>query len=262
MWTNENRPKYNRDHLRYPSDLTDDEWAHVEPLIPPAKPGGGKRRTEMRAVMNGVMYILSTGCQWRYLPKDFPPRSTVHNYFVWWQCDRVLDRIHHALYVECRERAEREASPTAAIIDSQSVKSAEKGGLASIRTDSMPASRSRARSGMFSSIRWVCCCTPSSMPPTSRIAMAASCCSPRCSVNFHSSRSYSPTAPIKDRFLPMRSPKSCPVLKPKSSNDPTTPRDSCRYPSVGSSNARSPGSTVAVASPRIGKISTATPSHS
>jgi hypothetical protein len=58
MWTNENRPKYNRDHLRYPSDLTDDEWAHVEPLIPPAKPGGGKRRTDMRAVMNGVMYIL------------------------------------------------------------------------------------------------------------------------------------------------------------------------------------------------------------
>ena len=99
MWTLENRAKYNRDHLRYPSDLTDDEWARVEPLIPPAKPGGGKRRTEMRAVMNGVMYILSTGCQWRYLPKDFPPRSTVHNYFVWWQCDRVLDRIHHALYV-------------------------------------------------------------------------------------------------------------------------------------------------------------------
>ena len=107
MWTHENRPKYNRDHLRYPSDLTDDEWAHVELLIPPAKPGGGKRRTDMRAVMNGVMYILSTGCQWRYLPKDFPPHSTVHHYFVWWQCDGVLDRIHHALYVECREKAER-----------------------------------------------------------------------------------------------------------------------------------------------------------
>ena len=102
MWTHENRPKYNRDHLRYPSDLTDDEWAYVEPLIPPAKPGGGKRRTDMRAVMNGVMYILSTGCQWRYLPKDFPPRSTVHNYCVWWQCDRVLDRIHHVSYVEPR----------------------------------------------------------------------------------------------------------------------------------------------------------------
>jgi transposase len=63
MWTLENRPKYNRDHLRYPSDLTDDEWACIEPLIPPAKPGGGKRRTDMRAVMNGVMYLLSTGCQ-------------------------------------------------------------------------------------------------------------------------------------------------------------------------------------------------------
>jgi transposase len=76
--------------------------------------------------MNGVMYILSTGCQWRYLPKDFPPRSTVHNYFVWWHCDGTLDRIHHALYAECREKADREASPTACIIDSQSVKSAEK----------------------------------------------------------------------------------------------------------------------------------------
>src|SRR5713226_97472 len=98
MWTLENRPKYNRDHLRYPSDLTDDEWAYVAPLIPPPKSGGGKRRTDMRAVMNGVMYILSTGCQWRYLPKDFPPRSTVHNYFIWWQCDGVLDRIRWQLW--------------------------------------------------------------------------------------------------------------------------------------------------------------------
>src|SRR6202165_3550047 len=65
MWTLENRPRYNRDHLRYPSDLTDDEWAYVKPLIPPAKPGGGKRPTDMRAVMDGVIYILSTGCQWR-----------------------------------------------------------------------------------------------------------------------------------------------------------------------------------------------------
>jgi transposase len=149
MWTLENRPKYNRDHLRYPSDLTDDEWACVAPLIPPPKPGGGKRRTDMRAVMNAVMYILSTGCQWRYLPKDFPPYSTVHHYFIWWHCDGVLDRIHYALYVACRERAEREASPTAAIIDSQSVKSAEKGGPTSIRMAMMRAKRSRARSVIF-----------------------------------------------------------------------------------------------------------------
>ena len=70
MWTADNRPRYNRDKLRYPSDLTDAEWAHIEPLIPPGKPGGGKRRVAIREVINGVMYILSTGCQWRALPKD------------------------------------------------------------------------------------------------------------------------------------------------------------------------------------------------
>ena len=123
-----------------PSDLTDAEWAHIEPLIPPGKPGGGKRRVAIREVINGVMYILSTGCQWRALPKDLPPRSTVHDYLGLWNWDGTLDRIHHALYLKCREKAAREASPTACIIDSQSVKSAEKGGLASTATASMPAS--------------------------------------------------------------------------------------------------------------------------
>jgi transposase len=75
MWTEKNRSRYNRDHLRYPSDVTDEEWELIAPLIPSAKRGGGKRRVDMRAVMNGVMYVLSTGCQWRYIPKDLPPRS-------------------------------------------------------------------------------------------------------------------------------------------------------------------------------------------
>ena len=140
MWTDQNRAKYNRDHLRYPSDLTDDEWAYIEPLIPPAKTGGGKRRTDMRAAVDGIMYILSTGCQWRYIPKDFPPRSTLFDFFTWWHRDGTLNRIHDALYAKCREKVEREASPTAAIIDSQSVTSAEKGGPVSIRTGSMRAS--------------------------------------------------------------------------------------------------------------------------
>jgi transposase len=150
MWTAQNRRRYDRSQLRYPSDLTDDEWAHIAPLIPPAKSGGNKRSVDVREVMNAIMYILSTGCQWRAIPKDLPPRSTVHNYFIWWQCDGVLDRIHDALYVECRKKAERDASPTAAIIDSQSVKSAEKGGPASIRMAMMRAKRSRARSVIFS----------------------------------------------------------------------------------------------------------------
>jgi transposase len=70
MWTSENRPKYNRDKLRYPSDLTDDEWSHIEPIIPPAKRGGRKRSVEPREIVNGLMYALSTGCQWRYVPKE------------------------------------------------------------------------------------------------------------------------------------------------------------------------------------------------
>ena len=126
MWTTKNRAKYNRDCLRYPSDVTDEEWAYVAPLIPKAKSGGRKREVIIREVFNGVMYVLSTGCQWRYIPKDLPPKSTVYRYFCDWSYDGVLDRIHHTLYVACREKLEREASPTAAIIDSQSVKSAEK----------------------------------------------------------------------------------------------------------------------------------------
>ena len=134
-------------------DLTDAEWALIELHIPPAKPGGNKRTVNLREIANGLMYILSTGCQWRAIPKDLPPRSTLHDYFDLWSWDGTLDSIHHALYVECRERAPREASPTAAIIDSQSVKSAEKGGLVSTRMATMRARRSRARSGIFSSTR-------------------------------------------------------------------------------------------------------------
>ena len=139
MWTSENRPKYNRDMLRYPSDLTDDEWSHIEPLVPPAKRGGRKRSVEVREIVNGLMYVLSTGCQWRYVPKDLPPKSTLFDYFDLWNWDGTLDRIHHALYVKCRETIDREASPTACVIDSQSVKSAEKGGAASIRAATMRA---------------------------------------------------------------------------------------------------------------------------
>jgi transposase len=143
MWTAKNRGRYDRSKLRYPSDLTDDEWAHVEPLIPPAKGGGNKRHVDVREVMNGIMYILSTGCQWRAVPKDLPPRSTLFDYLDLWSYDGTLDRIHHALYMECREQAEREASPTAAIIDSQSVKSAEKDAMGRAARTMAPSSLQR-----------------------------------------------------------------------------------------------------------------------
>ena len=151
MWTTENRARYNRSKLRYPSDLTDEEWAHVAALIPPARRGGNKRTVDVREVVDGLMDVLSTGCQWRAIPKDLPPRSTVYDYFELWDYDGTLERIHHALYVKCRERASREASPTAAIIDSQSVKSAEKGGPRSTPTVTMRARRSKARNATSSS---------------------------------------------------------------------------------------------------------------
>lgn len=150
MWTKENRGRYDRGKLRYPSDLTDEEWALIACEIPGAKRGGNKRTVDIREVVNGLMYILSTGCQWRAIPKDLPPRGTVHGYFELWNYDGTLDRIHHVLFVKCRELTAREASPTAAIIDSQSVKSAEKGGPRSTRTAMTRAKRSRARSAISS----------------------------------------------------------------------------------------------------------------
>ena len=128
MWTSENRTRYERDKLRYPSDLTDEEWSPIEPLIPPAKHGGRHRKVDPREIVNGLMYVLSTGCQWRYVPKDLPPKSTLHDYLGLWNWDGTLGKMHYALYVKCREQMGRDASPTACVIDSQSIKSAEKGG--------------------------------------------------------------------------------------------------------------------------------------
>ena len=153
MWTTENRCRYDRRGLRYPSDVTDAEWALIAGMIPPAKRGGNVRTVNLREVVNGLLYVLGTGCQWRAIPKDLPPRSTLHGYFMRWEWDGTLNRIHHALYVLCREQAGREASPTAAIIDSQSVKGAEKGGLRSTHMATTGPRRSRARSATFLSTR-------------------------------------------------------------------------------------------------------------
>jgi transposase len=127
MWTPENRPRYNRDKLRYPSDLTIEEWGHLEHLIPPAKRGGRRREVDEREVLNGLLYVLSTGCQWRYVPGDLPPRSTLFDNFRRWEYDGTLLKIHFELYQKCRGLVDRQASPTACVVDSQSVKSAALG---------------------------------------------------------------------------------------------------------------------------------------
>jgi transposase len=128
MWTKEHRKTYAQAGDRMPSNLTDAQWARLEPLIPPAKSGGRPRKTNMREAVNAILYLLRAGCPWRYLPRDrFPPRSTVYNIFRGFQRDGVWDALWRELYMELREKRGREASPTAGVIDSQSVKSAEKG---------------------------------------------------------------------------------------------------------------------------------------
>ena len=127
MWTKEQRAIYWRDEDRYPSNLTDAEWERLKPLIPEALPGGRPRKTDMRAAMNAIFYLLRTGCPWRYLPRDeFPPRSTVYNIFRKFQKDGVWEAIWEELHMTLREQLGREASPTAAVIDSQTLKAAEK----------------------------------------------------------------------------------------------------------------------------------------
>ncbi len=153
MWTPEHRRATSQRGLRYPSDLTDAEWALVAPMIPPAKRGGRPRDVNVREVLNGIFYVLSTGCQWNAVPKDLPPKSTLYDYFDLWDYDGTLERLHYALYVATREHAGRAASPTAAIIDAQSAKGAQKGGRRSIPRAMTRARRSRVASGIFWSTR-------------------------------------------------------------------------------------------------------------
>ena len=153
MWTAEHRRAADRRGLRYPSDLTDAEWALVAPMIPPAKHGGRKRSVDVREVLNGIFYVLSTDCQWNALPKDLPPKSTVYDYFDLWDWDGTLERIHYELYIAIRDQEGREASPSAAVIDSQSAKAAQKGGHRSMTKASMRARRSRVASATSWSTR-------------------------------------------------------------------------------------------------------------
>ena len=128
MWTETTRRQYRRDDLRYASDMTDAEWALIEPHLPSAKRLGCPRFVPLRAVVEALLYLLRTATPWRLLPRDFPNRSTVQRYFYAWQAAGVWQTINFLLLQQARERAGREASPSAGVIDSQSVKTTESGG--------------------------------------------------------------------------------------------------------------------------------------
>jgi transposase len=115
---------------RYPTDLTDRQWRRLEPHVPPPKPGGRPRSADMREVVNAILYVLRNGIVWRALPHDFPPWKTVYHYFRRWRLDGTWDAIHAALREEVRSADGREATPSGAVLDSQSVKTTEKGGRA------------------------------------------------------------------------------------------------------------------------------------
>jgi transposase len=126
----------------YPSDLTDKEWALFEPLLPVSWKNGRPPRHEMREIINAIRYFLRTGCQWRYLPGEFPPWKTVYWWWNKWSKEGVWEQIHDHLAGKLRQKQGRDASPTAAIIDSQSVKASQKGAV--VRSDTTPERRSKA----------------------------------------------------------------------------------------------------------------------
>jgi len=129
VWTAITRGDYERRHGRYASDMTDREWALVEPFLPARRRNGRPRTTDLRTVVDALLYMATTGCQWRMLPKDFPPPSTVQRYFYAWSQSGLLRVINHHLVVAARELEGKEASPSAGVIDSQSVKTTESGGI-------------------------------------------------------------------------------------------------------------------------------------
>jgi putative transposase len=172
MWTAESRALVG--DFGAGQALSDEQFALLEPMIPPARPGGRPRTTDMRRLLDGLFHLVRAGCQWRHLPPPpaFPPWRTVYGYMRAFEGAGVWEGIRHRLVVMLREREGREPSPTAAIVDTRSVRTTGKGGLAATTRPR----RSRAGSATSRSTPRACCWAWSSTPPTSRTPMASGTC--------------------------------------------------------------------------------------
>ena len=252
-WNDTARIEHRRDAVRYPSDLRDRAWALIAPLLPPAKRGGRPRTTDLRSVVDAIVYVASSGCQWRMLPKDFPPVSTVQGYFYAWRDSGLWQGINHLLVMSTRELEGREASPTAGVIYSQSVKTTESGGVCGY--DAGKKIKGRKRHIMTDTL-------------DRHARLAAVCRHPfgrragpgRCARRLPGDPVSVPLAAprVRRRRLCGRQtedpPSGATATGPsRSSNDPT-PQAGLRFcPVAGSSSAPSHGSADAVASRRIGR---------
>ena len=249
MWTEITRAKYARAGLRYATDMTDAEWALIEPFLPPAKRGGRPRTTVLRDVVNALLYLLRGGCPWRMLPGDFPPRSTVQRYFYAWRDDGTWRRINHYFVMAAREADGREGQ-SERWCDRQPI--GQDHGKRRVRAALTPARRSRAANATSLPIPAACWSAPLCTAPTSRTATGLPCCSPRSDRGSHGCAIYLPTAAMPALNCAARSR----VLAHghwRSSSAPTPPGASNFCPDDGLLSAPLRGSDATGAWPRTSR---------
>ena len=254
MWTEITRRKYEREGQRYASDLTDAEWALIEPHMPAVKRLGRPRETELRSVLDAILYIARTGCQWRMLPKDFPPFTTVQGYFYDWRDGGVFEKINFELLLQAREAAGREASPSAG----SSTPSRSRRPRAVGREGTTRPRRSRAASATSLPILAVCWSVPRCTPLMSRIVMVPSLSSRPCTSCFPGCATCSPTASTMVPICATPLPNS--VAGPSRSSSALLRLPAFNYcPVVGWSNEPSLGSIETAAWQRISRLRSRAP---